>query len=134
MSRTPPKAFFDFIRARVGEANSQKFSAFDPKKDYVGPEGGSWKPPQSIYGVNARAGAWVHDNLFEIGGGEVQFDEANQIFLECLLWLIENHRYPWYIPNQTTKVLANYRATTYYNAVCIAGEAHFKWKNGRRGH
>lgn len=131
MSRTPPKAFFDFVRARVGEANYQKFSTFDPEKDYVGREGG-WKPPQTTYGVNARPGAWVHDNLFEIGGGEVQFDEANQIFLECLLWLIENHRYPWYIPDQPTKALANYRATTYYNAVCIAGEPSFKWKNGRR--
>ena len=132
MNRSHLSDFFAFVRARVGEAKYQKFSAFDKTKDYVGPEGASWKPPQTIYGVNARPGAWVHDNLFEIGGGEAEFDEANQIFLECLLWLIERHRYPWYIPNQPTKALANYRATTYYNAVCLAGRGHFKFRGTRK--
>lgn len=128
MSRTPPKDFFLFVRSRVGERRYAKFRSFDPNKDYVGPEGAAWRPPQTIYGVNARPAAWVHDELFEIGGGEMEFDEANQIFLECLLWLIDHHHYPWWAPALVVKPLAHYRAMTYFNAVALGGRPHFRWR------
>lgn len=128
--KPPPLSFFLAVRALVGETKYVQFKSFDPNHDYVGPEGRGWKPPQEIYGVNVRPAAWPHDSLYEIGGSENDREQADLIFHSLMLQLIEDHKFSWW--QIGWKVLARYRATTYFEAVRICGGAFFTYRRTRK--
>lgn len=117
------RRFFDLVRVLVGEEKFDLFRTFRPGVDYVGPEGANWKPPQTIYGVDVRPAAWVHDELYRIGGCEEDRERADIIFHTLMLQLIEDHHFSWW--QVGFRFLARYRATSYYEAVRIGGAEHF---------
>jgi hypothetical protein len=120
-----------FIAALLEPALYAKLGPYQPKHDYVGPE--AWTKRKALkplarlaryaYGVDFNVAGWVHDQLYLLGGGELERSKADAAFLTIMLWLIEQH--PGKGPvGMLQRHLARLRAQTLYHFVREQG-CHF---------
>lgn len=77
--------------------------------------------PDSVWGLNISKVCDIHDWMYHHGVTEADRCEADRVFLNNLIRIINNH-------GGALAGLRRYRATTYYNAVHRYGGAAF-WDN-----
>ena len=80
--------------------------------------------PDTIYGLNIRICACIHDHAYMVGGGEIDKILADKEFLDNMLTLINTYDKWWY-PHW----LARHRAMTYYDAVVRMGDSSFNYRS-----
>jgi hypothetical protein len=90
-----------------------------------GPDG--WKGslvPDTIVGCVVTTACDIHDWMYNVGGSEIDKDNADKIFRDNLIALImASNR--WTI----VKYFGRQKAWWYYRAVRITGRFYFKYKN-----
>lgn len=133
-----PDGFLDFARQRVGWEVYTKFRPYDPHKDYAGPENNpkfAGLIPDKFGPVSIAPAAWLHDELYAIGGDKTHRKMADDAFLDCMLWLIRNYSpsgllgkilWAWRL-----RALAFGLAHCYHQAVRLGGCAYFSWAPGQ---
>ena len=80
--------------------------------------------PDTIYGLNIRICACIHDHAYSVGGTQIDKQLADDEFLHNMLTIINNYKRWWY-----PHFLARHRAMTYYHAVVKHGKDSFNFKN-----
>ena len=81
--------------------------------------------PNSIYGLSIKKACCIHDYMYEVNKGIEGKQEADRVFLNNMLRIIEAKEAWWY-PHS----LARRRALKYYEAVVnFGGSAYWKGKN-----
>lgn len=81
--------------------------------------------PNTIYFLSIKAVCCVHDYMYEVGKNIKDKEEADRVFLNNLLRVIEAKK-AWYYPH----FLARRRALKYYEAVKnFGGSAFWSGKN-----
>ena len=90
-----------------------------------GAKGFGWMVPDSMWLLDISEACDIHDFMYAVGVDESDREEADRVFLNNLLRIIEaNTRYNW------LKLLRKRRAAKYYHAVrCFGGPAFWKNKN-----
>jgi len=78
--------------------------------------------PDTIYGIYIGEACAVHDFMYHVGRSIEDKEEADRVFLNNLLRLIDKRK-PWYVP----KFLCRIRCRNYYRAVKYFGGPAF-WK------
>lgn len=74
--------------------------------------------PETMWGLNVTRACNIHDHMYAFGKSEADRQEADRVFLNNLLRII-NAKGGW------LTWLRRYRATTYYNFVNKYGAVHF---------
>ena len=77
--------------------------------------------PDHIWGTDVSPACCVHDYMYHTGSDIEDKNEADRVFLNNMLRLIERDRHKWYKPTW----LQRWRAVTYYNAVVTFGGPAF---------
>ena len=128
MSRLPSPQWYDLAKKLCGD-KWDHFSPLNPSVDYVGPEGSYWSNliPQAPFGVDFRPDAWIHDNLYRIGGTEDDRERADLVFSSMMLQSIQDHKFPRICPNWLGRWLARHAAGGYYDAVRLGGGGCFSF-------
>lgn len=87
----------------------------------------SWfRPPSRIYGTLIIYACIIHDWMYAFGRTIEDKEEADRVFLNNMLRLINRDKKKWYKPT----ILQRRRALKYYMAVkCFGGEAFWVGKN-----
>ena len=88
---------------------------------------GSWlRPPSKIYGTLIVYACIIHDWQYSKGCTIEDKDEADRVFLNNMIRLINRDSKKWYKPS----FLQRRRALKYYYAVkCLGGDAFWAGKN-----
>lgn len=82
----------------------------------------SWfRPPNRIYGTDIVAACIVHDWMYEHGCTIEDKEEADRIFFNNMIRLVERDREKWYKPTH----LQHRRAYKYYKMVDLFGGPAF---------
>jgi len=81
--------------------------------------------PDTIYGISIKKSCCIHDDRFERGGNEEDFEQANREFLINMLEEIEEG-IVWWKPT----FLARRRAIDYYEGVVRCGRSSFNFHEG----
>ena len=82
----------------------------------------SWfRPPEKMYGTNIVAACIVHDWMYGKGCTIEDKEEADRIFFNNMIRLIERDRVKWYKPTH----LQHRRAYKYYKTVDLFGGPAF---------
>ncbi len=77
--------------------------------------------PDKIYGTDISAACHIHDFMYHYGRSVEDKEEADRIFLNNLIRIIEKDKHKWYKPT----ALQRRRALKYYEAVTYFGGAAF---------
>ena len=104
---------------------------YNASKDYSGAEK-SWTKliiPSTLYGINCNTAFYIHDALYEIGGGKKERWEADCAMLIHCLWCISNEPDRWFLygGNWMRKHLARNRSIKYFEAVRAGGHDSFNF-------
>jgi hypothetical protein len=84
---------------------------------------GSWiKPPETVYGLDVSAACIIHDFQYSEGGTPEDKIEADQIFLDNMLRIIERNGNSAF---KVTQCLRRRRALKYWYAVHLFGGPYF---------
>lgn len=82
--------------------------------------------PDRIYGTDISAACQIHDFMYDVGTTIEDKEEADRVFLNNILRLIERDKHKWYKPTW----LQRRRAQKYYWAVSqYGGPAFWAGKN-----
>ena len=82
--------------------------------------------PDRIYGTDISAACHIHDYMYHTGRTLEDKDEADRVYLNNMVRLIERDSHKWYKPT----MLQRRRALKYYEAVSLfGGSAYWKGKN-----
>jgi hypothetical protein len=73
--------------------------------------------PDRIYGTDISAACHIHDYMYHVGRSIEDKEEADRVFLNNMLRLIERDSHKWYKPT----MLQRRRALKYYEAVVAFG-------------
>lgn len=76
--------------------------------------------PNTIYFLNIKNACCIHDYMYEVGKTQEDKEEADRVFLNNMLRIIEAKK-TWYYPHH----LARTRALTYYATVVNFGSTAF---------
>lgn len=93
----------------------------DERACYNGCGTSGWKGavvPETMWGLNVTRACNIHDHMYKYGMSEEDRAEADRVFLNNLMRII-NARGGW------LTWLRRYRAVTYYNFVRKYGSVHF---------
>jgi len=104
-----------------------KLSAEDRAARRCGPGRGvlEWLVPDTIYGVRVSVACSIHDFMYAHGKTPADKDEADIVFLNNMIRLIEAHGGMWVL-----RRLRLHRAVIYYEAVKnFGGPAFWNTKN-----
>lgn len=95
------------------------------KRRRCGPGRGvlEWLVPETIYGVSVTSACSIHDFMYSIGSTIEDKNEADRVFLNNMIRLIESHDGLFFMQRLRLK-----RAFLYYEAVSHFGGPAF-WKN-----
>jgi hypothetical protein len=86
-----------------------------------GPE--SWKSifvPNRLLGVSIVAACMIHDFMYYLGSNEVDREEADRVFLNNMLRIVE-HKSSWFL----TRMIRRRLALSYYATVRDCGGVYF---------
>lgn len=87
---------------------------------------GDWIVPDRVWGVSIKDACKIHDWMYWIGRTKEDKEEADRVFLNNMLRLIEAYD-GW---SRVLNGFRRYRAVTYYNAVRdLGGPAFWNEKN-----
>ena len=124
-----------FIKGKIGSVlfDQVKKSKYDPSKCYIGPEKMTrirfLKPlaeaARQPYGFDFNLAGWLHDALYEIGGGQTEKDFADSVFLAVMKFII---RATTGFKAALLSIPARIRADEYFLAVHEGGASCFTWR------
>jgi hypothetical protein len=90
-----------------------------------GAKGFGWTVPETIWGLKITEACNIHDFMYLVGVDEEDRQEADRVFFNNLIRIIEAKTKLWPL-----KMLRHRRALKYYEAVrCFGGPAFWAGKN-----
>ena len=85
--------------------------------------------PDNLYGISISEACNIHDYMYYIGKTIKDKNEADRVFLNNMLRIIDSVQYPWWL--RWLKWLRQKSAWKYYEVVSNLGDIAF-WRAGKK--